>query len=134
MNILCIDYGTKRIGVAVATTPIAQPLGIIPNTKNPRLTDVVTDQALLQIEKLLHEFSVELILVGISEGEMAQKTRFFIEKLKSYTQLPIQEIDETLTSVEASGNMKHMKLAKRRGDRDHLAAAIMLQDYIDLHE
>lgn len=134
MNILCIDYGTKRIGVAVATTPIAQPLGIIPNTKNPRISDVITDQALTQIEKLLQEFGVELILVGISEGEMAAKTRFFIEKLKGRTAISVEEIDETLTSVEASSQMKHMKQVKRRGDRDHLAAAIMLQDYIDLHE
>lgn len=134
MNILCIDYGTKRIGVAVATTPIAQPLGIIPNTKNPKLTDVITDQALTQIEKVIKEFAIEHILVGMSEGEMAEKTRRFIEKLMTRVSLPIEEIDETLTSVQATTNMKHMKQSKRRGDRDHLAAAIMLQDYIDLHE
>ncbi len=132
MNILCIDYGTRRIGVAVATTPVAEPLGIIPNSKNPKMSDVVTDQALAQITKLLNEFSIETIVVGISEGEMAEKTRVFIEKLKTQTQLPIEEIDETLTSVSASDQMKHMKKAKRRGDRDQIAAAIMLQDYIDL--
>ncbi len=132
MNILCIDYGTRRIGVAVATTPVAEPLGIIPNTKNPKLRDVVTDQALDQIEKLLSEFAIEKILVGISEGEMAEKTRHFIEKLKTHTTLPIEEIDETLTSVSASSRMLHMKKSKRQGDRDHLAAAVMLQDYIDL--
>jgi putative Holliday junction resolvase len=133
MNILCIDYGTKRIGVAVATTPISQPLGIIPNTKNPRLSDVVTDQALEQIISLLREFAVEMIVVGISEGDMAEKTRHFIEKLKTRTTLPIEEVDETLTSVDAGSHMKHMKHTKRQGNRDHLAAAIMLQDYIDLH-
>ena len=134
MNILCIDYGTKRIGVAVATTPIAQPLGIIPNTKNPRLTDVVTDQALAHIQKLLKEFSIEKIVVGVSEGEMAEKTHLFIEKLKAVALLPIEEIDETLTSVQADMQMKHMKQSKRHGDKDHIAAAIILQDYLDLNE
>lgn len=133
MNILCIDYGTKRIGVAVTTSPIAQPIGVITNTKNPKLSDIVTDQALSQIDALLHEFDVQLILVGMSEGDMAQKTRAFMEKLKTHTALPIEEVDETLTSVEASGRMGHMKKKKRQGDKDHLAATIMLQDYIDLH-
>lgn len=132
MNILCIDYGTARIGVAVATTPIAQPLGIIPNGKNPKLSEIVTDHALDAIGRLIQEFSIEKIIVGISEGEMADKTRRFIEKLKLHTDLPVEEIDETLTSVSAGSHMKHMHKAKRQGQRDHLAAAIMLQDYIDL--
>jgi putative transcription antitermination factor YqgF len=125
MNILSIDYGTKRIGVAVATTPIAQPLGIITNSKSPRLTDIITDQALQQILKLIEEFEVEKIVVGISEGEMATKTRAFIQALKTKVQIPIEEIDETFS-------MKHMPKQKRQGDRDHLAAAIMLQEYLDM--
>jgi putative holliday junction resolvase len=132
MNILSIDYGTKRIGVAVATTPIAQPLGIITNSKSPRLTDIITDQALQQIIKLIKEFEVEKIVVGISEGEMATKTRAFIESLKTKVSIPIEEIDETLSSVEATFSMKHMPKQKRQGDRDHLAAAIMLQEYLDM--
>jgi putative holliday junction resolvase len=132
MNILCIDYGTKRIGVAVATTPIAEPLGIIPNSKNPRISDVITDQALASIEKLLSEFSIEKILVGISEGTMAEKTRDFIVKLKEKTQLPIEEVDETLTSVEAGRRMREKKRITHREDKDHLAATVMLQDYLDL--
>jgi len=134
MNILCLDYGTKRIGVAVATSPIAQPVGIIPNSKNPSLKDIITSQALDQIEKLLTEFHIEKILVGISEGEMAEKTRAFIDALTKRTTLPIEEIDETLSSVSATDQMQHMNKKKRRGDRDHLAAAIMLQEYLDVQQ
>ncbi len=133
MNILSIDYGTKRIGVAVATSPIAEPLGIITNSKNPRISDVITDQALKQIEKLLSEFSVEKILVGISEGLMADKTRLFIAKLKERTELPIEEVDETLTSVEAGNRLKEKKRISHKEMKDHLAAAVMLQDYLDLN-
>jgi putative transcription antitermination factor YqgF len=134
MNILCIDYGTKRIGVAIATTPIAQPIGVIPNSKNPKLTDIITDSALDQIVKLTNEFSIEKILVGISEGEMAKKTRTFIEKLTQKIHIPIEEVDETLSSSEATDRMRHMSKTKRQGDRDHIAAAVILQDYLDLHE
>lgn len=134
MNILSIDYGTKRIGVAVATSPLAEPLGIIPNTKNPRLSDVVTDQALSQIEKLVAEFSIEKILVGISSGAMADKTRVFIGRLRDKVAVPIEEVDETLTSVEALQRLKETNKGSHRELKDHLAATIMLQDYLDLHE
>lgn len=134
MNILCLDYGTKRIGVAIATTPLAQPIGVITNTKNPRLSDIVSDAALHQIENVIKEFGIEKILVGISEGTMADKSRSFITKLEERTGLSIEEIDETLSSVSATDSMSHMKKGKKRGDRDHIAAAVMLQEYLDLHE
>lgn len=134
MNLLCIDYGTKRIGIAVATSPLAEPLGVITNSKNPKLSDIITAQALEQITKLLSEFKIEKILVGISENTMAEKTREFIATLKTRTALPIEEVDETLSSVEAGVNMSHMKSAKKHGNKDHLAAAIVLQEYLDLHQ
>ena len=133
MNLLCLDYGTNRIGVAVAITPIAEPVGIITNTKSPRLTDIVSDAALDQIQKLISEFAIEKIIVGISEGLMADKTRIFIEKLKMRTDLPIEEIDETLSSVSADDAMDHMRKSKKAKGRDHVAATIILQDYLDLH-
>lgn len=133
MNILCLDYGTKRIGVAVATTPIAEPLGIIPNSKNPKLTDVLAQHALAQILKLIEEFKIEKIVVGISEGAMAEKTKIFIGQLTEKTGLPIEEVDETLTSVEAGKKMNEKKRRTHREVKDHLAAALILQDYLDLH-
>lgn len=133
MNILCIDYGTKRIGLALARSPLAEPLGIIPNTKNPKLSDVITDQALTQIEKLLIEFEIEKILVGISENTMAAKTKTFIQHLQRRTEIPIEEVDETLSSVEAGGKMLAKKRTRKKQMRDHIAATVMLQDYLDAH-
>lgn len=132
MNLLCLDYGTKRIGVAVATTPLAQPIGIIANSEKRPVASVISTQAIDRIVELISEFGIEKILVGISEGEMAQRSRQFISELKKNTTLPVEEIDETLSSVEAGEHMKHMKSKKRRSDRDHFAAASMLQDYLDL--
>ncbi len=131
MNILCLDYGTKRIGAALSTSPLAEPLGIISNATSPKLTDVVTDQALDQIEKIIREFSIDEILVGISEGAMAEKTKLFINQLKARTTIPIKEVDETLTSVEAGRKVREKKTTFKREKKDHLAAAIMLQDYLD---
>lgn len=133
MNYLCLDYGTKRVGVAVATTPIAEPLEIIPNSTKSR-DDVASPYVFRRIQELIQIHAIEKIILGISEERMASQTRQFIHLLQEIVTLPIEEMDETLTSYEAYENMKPMKKSKREGDRDHYAAATILQNYLDLHE
>ncbi len=131
MNILCLDYGTRRIGVAVATTPLAEPLTVITNaTKN--LQDVVTPQALEEVLQLIDKLSIEKVLVGISEGKTAEKTAVFISKLTALTSIPIETIDETLSTHASIETLSFQKKSKREGPRDHIAAAQMLQEYLDL--
>jgi putative Holliday junction resolvase len=133
MNYLCIDYGTKRVGVAIATTPIAEPLEIIPNSTKS-MDDVASPFVFRRIQELLDLHAIEKIIIGISEERMAVQTRRFINELETSTSLPIEEMDETLTSYEAYQQMRPMKKSKREGDRDHYAAATILQNYLDLHE
>lgn len=131
MNLLCIDYGTKRIGIAIATTPLAEPLEVIANTiKNS--SQIITPQALEAIVRLIDQHSIEKILVGISEEKMADQTHHFIEKLAVLTHVPIEEVDETLSTHDAVSAMRTMKKSKREGPRDHIAAAQILQSYLDL--
>lgn len=132
MNLLGIDFGTKRIGLAIATSNIAQPLVIIDNFSSPRLTDIVSTKAMGKILKIVTEHKIEKIVVGISEGQMANKTESFIGELEKEISLPIEEVDETLSSVEAGRSMRHMPKNKREGRRDQIAAALILQDYLDL--
>lgn len=133
MNLLCIDYGTKRIGIAIATTPLAEPLEVIANAIKSN-TEVVSPQAMTRLLLLLDEHHIEKIIVGISEETMAEQTRIFIEKLSENTNLPIEEMDETLSSYQAYEYMKSMKKSKREGVRDHYAAAHILQNYLDSHQ
>ncbi len=133
MNILSLDYGTKRIGVAIATTPLAQPLEVIANGTK-KASDIVSAGAIDRILEVVEKNAIEKILVGISEDSMAIKTRQFIEKLSEFTKVAIEEVDETLSSYEASEFMRTMKKSKREGVRDHYAAASILQNYLDLHE
>lgn len=132
MNILCLDYGTRRIGVALATTPLAEPLLIIPNTTK-QASDVVTSQAIDAILRLVDQHVIELVVVGISEETMAVKTRQFIDILAAATTVPIEEMDETLSSYQTYAQMQTMKKSKRDGHRDHYAAANILQNYLDTH-
>lgn len=133
MNILCLDYGTRRIGVALSTTPLAEPLEIVTNATKTT-TDVVTSQAIDAILRLVDQHSIRLIVVGISEEAMSVKTRQFIEILTQFTSVPIEEMDETLSSYQTYSQMKTMKKSKRDGNRDHFAAANILQNYLDTHE
>jgi putative transcription antitermination factor YqgF len=132
MNILCIDYGTKRIGVAIATTPLAEPLQVISNgSKNS--SEVINAVALESLVRCIDQYDIEKIVVGISEEKMAEQTRRFIEMLATQTTVPIEEVDETLSTHDALVSMRRMKKSKREGPRDHIAAARILQNYLDLH-
>lgn len=122
-KILAIDFGTKRIGLAVSRYSLAEPLEILDNDEN-------LFESLLQI---LDSEKIELILVGMSENEMAQKTKRFTQKLKKVTLLPIEFADETLSSKNTHQKLatSHMKLKKRQSPIDHYAAAEFLQEWLD---
>ena len=119
---LCLDYGTQRVGLAIAFGPLAEPLKIIPTPKiMPSLREIVAN------------LNVTNFVVGLSEGEMAEKTRAFCQELQREFSLPIHLQNETLSSFEAHENLHlaQANKAKRRGHIDHLAAAAILQDVLD---
>lgn len=119
---LCIDYGTQRVGLAIAFGPLAEPLQIIPTAK-----------VMQSIQKIIEEKGVTELVVGVSEGEMADKTRSFCRELEAVFGLPIHYQNETLSSFEVHENlyMAQANKTKRRGHIDHLAAASILQDFLD---
>ena len=133
MRILALDHGSKRIGVAVSDElkMIAQPLEFIPAEPIAGV--------LARLQELIRDKEVELILVGLprnmdgSYGPAALKVQEFIAALKSHTALPVKSWDERLTSVQANrlliqGNVRR---DKRKEKVDAMAAAILLQSYLD---
>jgi putative Holliday junction resolvase len=133
MRILAIDPGTKRIGIAISDEleVIAQPLEYIPAEP---FADFVT-----RLGVLLREKEVGLMVVGMprnmdgSYGPAALKVRSFIAALQEAVAVPIKTWDERLTSAQANrlliqGNVRR---AKRREKVDQMAAAILLQSYLD---
>ena len=133
MRILALDHGTKRIGVAVSdeTKTIAQPLEFIP-------AEPFAD-FLKRLKLLIQEKEVDLILIGLprnmdgSYGPVALKVRAFVAVLQSAVITPIKTWDERLTSAQANrvliqGNVRR---DKRKEKVDQMAAAILLQSYLD---
>ncbi len=124
-KVLAIDFGTQRIGLAINHRNLAEPLEIIGNN----------NQATEKIKQITDREKVDLILVGLSENKMAQKTRDFTQELKKYITLPIEFVDETLSSKNIHQRLANsqMKLKKRQGPIDHYAAAGFLQEWLDIN-
>ncbi|MBI2010053.1 MAG: Holliday junction resolvase RuvX [Candidatus Chisholmbacteria bacterium] len=123
MTFLGLDYGRKRIGVALAEKTLATPLTVLAN--NPQVTR--------KIISLYQKYRSHAIVLGISEGKMAQETREFAKLLKAHLKAPLYLHDETLTSYEANLKLLHHKKSKRRKPQDAYQAALMLQDFLDTH-
>ena len=125
-RMLGIDFGERRIGVALGVGPIAVPLTVI--THRNRAAD------LDQISAIASREEVEAIVVGLplapdgGEGEQARLTRAFGRQVAERTALPVVYQDERLSTLDAAPS-------DRRGKPvDDLAAAAILQRYIDARE
>ncbi len=133
MRVLALDYGTKRIGVALSDElkMIASPLEYIPAEP--------VDEFLTRLESIVRERNVESILVGLprnmdgSLGPAAEKVRDFVEILRGRFSVPIRTWDERLTSAQANRLLIESGVRRdvRKQQVDKMAAAILLQSYLD---
>lgn len=133
MRVLAIDHGTVRMGIAISDElkMIAQPLEFIPAEPFSGFLD--------RIKFLLSEYEVELLLLGMprnmngSYGDASIKVKEFEAILKKSTTIPIKTFDERLTSVQANRALTQgrVKKKKKRKNVDAMAAAILLQSYLD---
>ncbi len=130
MRALGIDYGEKRVGVAISDPMqiIASPREIIKHEDDDQI--VIT--AILNI---LNTESISKIIVGLplnmngSVGFQAERVQQFFESLKQETNLPIIFEDERESSKKVKEAMKAIKSKDER--IDDRAAAIILQNYLD---
>ena len=130
---MALDHGTRRIGVAVSDElqMIASPVGFIPAEPLNKVIE--------RVQQIIREKEVELILIGQPRnmdgtlGPAAEKVNAFIAALQPHITTPIKKWDERLTSVMANrallqGNVRR---ADRKQKVDKMAAAILLQSYLD---
>ena len=132
-RILAIDFGTKRLGLAVS-----DPLGItaqgLPTRERTSL-----DDDLDYLSKLAAEYAVERILVGNPLGQAANETAMsgraaaFAAKLRKRVGCPVELWDERLTTAQAGRILREsgIGIEKRRRAADRVAASLLLQGYLD---
>ncbi|HEY8389834.1 MAG TPA: Holliday junction resolvase RuvX [Clostridia bacterium] len=133
MRTLGIDYGDKRIGLA-----ISDELGIIANPLEVYYRKTL-EEDFKHLEKIITEKKVNNIVIGLpinmdgTLGERAQLTKEFGEQLASRFNLPIIYVDERWTSIESERILieSNVRREKRKTLIDKMAAQNILQRYLD---
>ncbi len=133
MRILGIDYGEKRIGLA-----ISDPLGLTAQGL-PTIERVNGEDYLQKLADVIKEKGVSRIIVGLPKsmndtiGKKAEEVLEFVEILKSHLNLPVVTVDERLTTVRAYKAMSETKMSLRKKQKkvDMISAQFILQSYLD---
>jgi putative holliday junction resolvase len=132
MKLMGIDYGRRRLGVAVGGDNDA-PIRGLPTIDRKKTPGFVT--ALLAV---IEREKPSRLVLGLpldfndAETVMSREIRAFAGKLEERTGLPVSFIDESLTSLDAQVLLRYRKKKERRdkGSVDRLAACLILDQYI----
>lgn len=133
MRILGIDYGRKRIGLAVSD-PLCITAQGLPTLERGDLSGHDMDV----LAGVIREREVDEIVVGLplnmdgTHGEIAREALAFAGELRKRFALPVHMMDERLSTVRAHRAMKEGGLTrkKRAGKVDKISAQLILQDYL----
>ncbi len=132
-RILAIDFGLKRMGLAVSDA-----LGITAQGL-PTLERTRVEEDLRRIQKLAQQHEAGTVILGNplghggNETSMSRRVAEFAAKLRRRLKCPVELWDERLTSLEANRVLREsgVSIAKRRQAADRVAATLLLQSYLD---
>ena len=135
--ILAIDYGSKRVGLAISDPErvFAFPCDVIENKSY--------DYLISQINNLILEKEVDYILIGMpynmnksssdsTKNEMEKNVEYFIKQLQKSVTIPIKTIDERLSSFAAEEKLREAGLSAKKSKKyiDSEAARLLLEEFI----
>jgi len=122
MNYLAIDYGTKTIGLAYSLDSL---IFTLPSIKND-------SQTLSRIQAIVTEYRIQKVYVGLSEGFMVKLIHQFVDALSTMLLLPVETVEEAVSTIEAQGIFKKNKKNTKSLDQkiDSIAAAVILNRVI----
>ncbi|MFA5374585.1 MAG: Holliday junction resolvase RuvX [Dehalococcoidia bacterium] len=131
MAIIGLDVGDKHIGVAMSIGTIAIPVAVIKRTEE--------EEDMERIAALTSDYDTEMIVIGLprsmdgSIGAQAELVIDFAKSLSDYIDIPIDMCDERLTTVTADQLLRESgaKRKQRKANIDAMAAAVILQAYLD---
>jgi putative pre-16S rRNA nuclease len=148
--ILAVDYGRARIGLALADseTRMPQPLSTMERVNR--------NEDMRRLREVVREHGVKQIVVGLplrldgTRGEMAEEVERFAQRVRKQVGVPVEMVDERLTSWEAErlmeeiqgrfirdeklGSNKKPKNVQAKMTVDAVAAAVILKEYLDRSE
>jgi len=134
-RVMALDLGDKRIGVAISDTTrtIASSYGVVKRKSRREDFD--------RYRHIIDEQEVTLVVVGLpvtlggEEGRAAAWVRDYAAELGRHIDVPVEFWDESLTTVEAEASLRARgtRGKKARQHVDAVAAAFILQSYLDAH-
>ena len=123
---LGIDYGKKKIGLALSSGGIVSPLPVLDNRFGHKIGEV----AIRQIAEIVRDERVSVIVVGIPmmngvEDGIASEIRIFTHKLRKQipSNIDVKFVDESYTSKMAGTKAVEFDISKKRRKNDHAIAA-----------
>ncbi len=133
MIILSLDYGEKRIGVAIGNSELrtSTPINPVKNTNKESL--------IAKLKEIIYDYEVTFVVLGYplnmngSESLMSKKVNKFKNLITLATGLEVKLIDERLTSFEAEEMLKNSRgdIRKSKNLIDSVSAHIILTEYMD---
>lgn len=128
--ILGIDYGEKRVGIAIAHEIAKLP--------RPLKTLEQSDKLFAEIQQILSDEGVKLVVIGLPRSmdggvhAQAKRVEAFARELKEHIDTPVVFVDETLTSVQAEAILtKTTSNTFEKGAIDATSAALILERYFE---
>ena len=130
--LLGLDYGSKRVGVAVAH--------VIARLPRPLMTLSSDDTLLQHIKDIIVSEDVARVVVGVPRGidgaitDQSKLCEAFASLLASEINIPVVTVDETLSSVEAEAYLAKNRTTFTKAEIDEVAAAVILERFITEHQ
>ncbi len=119
LNLLAIDYGTKNVGLAYSVSGVISTLPALKN--DDRLID--------NLSRIITQYSISKIYVGLSEGDFALQTLKFVAGLQNMIKLPVETVEEAVSTIEATEIYQQNQGKKKDYKKmvDSVSAAVILR-------
>lgn len=135
MRILGLDVGSKTIGIAVSDPLKMTAQGLTTLHWNENDMSSADDE----LRKMIKEYEIEKIIVGLpmnmdgTKGERAKKSEIYARRLERVFQVPVQLVDERLSTVSAERALLEADVSRKKRSKviDQMAATIILQTYLN---
>lgn len=127
--VVALDYGDKRVGVAIASAIARLP--------HPLTTLANDDNLLSNLAEIIQREDISVIVIGSARGlynqttEQTKKASIFIDKIRTRFKLPVYRQDEALTSWQAQAELGTRSKGYAKADVDSLAATYILEDWLN---
>lgn len=118
MKVLGIDWGEKRIGLALAGDSFAEPYGVVASFE--------------ELSRVIEREGIRQVVLGIPEGKHERRVREFGKRIETKFGIPVMLRTEVLTSRMTLEKMIEAGRSKKdRRELDAAAAALLLQEYLN---